>query len=522
MAVRIAHASIDENGRASGGQVGDQTTKECCVRTWYNKPWNLLLRPKNSILADKSATFAEKVCANDNVGYDQSNRNSLYAEAKKVNFDATKLPLCECDCSSLVHTSAIAGGANIPYGSNGATTRTLRTVLGNSGYYDIITNSEYLNSDKLLKRGDILVKEGSHTVIVLDNGEECNSNVNDKLNPSYNNGHLVIDVSHHNTINIDMITETDSIIIRAGYISYQSGALTTDKKFKQYITSALKHNMKVGIYAWDQSLNESEAIKLAEYIINLVRPYKITLPIFIDSESYKNNLGRADNISVEQRTKNIIAFCETIKKAGYIPGVYASDSWFKSKLDFNKIKQYEIWCARYSTNKPTIGKYEAWQFGSQNFSWATAPIDVNWFYKEYKTSSNNNPIITDTNTSSNIVINNVVNVTTSLNVRNNPNINAEIVGQLKNGDTVNIIDYSNGWFKIGENKWASSMYISNTLGKVTAYMLNIRSGVGTTNSIIGVLTKDMNVRILREEKGWLQILANDKYGWVSGKYIQLL
>ena len=35
-----------------------------------------------------------------------------------------------------------------------------------------MTGSEYLASSKLLKRGDILVKEGSHTVMVLDNGAD--------------------------------------------------------------------------------------------------------------------------------------------------------------------------------------------------------------------------------------------------------------------------------------------------------------------------------------------------------------
>jgi hypothetical protein len=42
----------------------------------------------------------------------------------------------------------------------------------NSGDYVKLTGSEYLSSSKLLKRGDILVKEGSHTAMVLDNGAD--------------------------------------------------------------------------------------------------------------------------------------------------------------------------------------------------------------------------------------------------------------------------------------------------------------------------------------------------------------
>jgi hypothetical protein len=67
---------------------------------------------------------------------------------------------------------AIAGGANMTYGSNGHTTRTMVREFVNSGDYVKLTGSEYLSSSKLLKRGDILVKEGSHTAMVLDNGAD--------------------------------------------------------------------------------------------------------------------------------------------------------------------------------------------------------------------------------------------------------------------------------------------------------------------------------------------------------------
>lgn len=171
MAIKIGHSSINEYGKITGGREGDQTGREVVIAKWYYGGWNLMLRPKTSELAEKSAKFVEQICANNNVGYCQNGRNSLYKYAKAVNFDGTKIKnKCECDCSSFMHVSAIAGGANISYGSNGATTRTLRTVLGKSGYYEIYTDSKYLTSDKYLKRGDILVKEGSHTVMILENG----------------------------------------------------------------------------------------------------------------------------------------------------------------------------------------------------------------------------------------------------------------------------------------------------------------------------------------------------------------
>ena len=171
MAVRIGHASIDENGRATGGAAGDQTGKELCIRDWYAKGWNVLLRPVRADLAEKSAQAMEAACANPNVGYDQGGRNTLFHKANEAGFDLARINApCECDCSSLVHVCAIAGGAKLTYGSNGYTTRTMVSAFVASGEYIKLTDSKYLTSDKYLQRGDIPVKEGSHTVMVLDNG----------------------------------------------------------------------------------------------------------------------------------------------------------------------------------------------------------------------------------------------------------------------------------------------------------------------------------------------------------------
>lgn len=41
---QIVHASINELGKVTGGQTGDQTGKEICVRSYYNKPWDCVLR----------------------------------------------------------------------------------------------------------------------------------------------------------------------------------------------------------------------------------------------------------------------------------------------------------------------------------------------------------------------------------------------------------------------------------------------------------------------------------------------
>lgn len=41
---QIVHASINENGTTTGGEAGDQTGKEICIRSYYNHPWSCVLR----------------------------------------------------------------------------------------------------------------------------------------------------------------------------------------------------------------------------------------------------------------------------------------------------------------------------------------------------------------------------------------------------------------------------------------------------------------------------------------------
>ena len=188
MSVTIGHASIDENGKAYNGAAGDQTAKEVCTRTWYNKSWDVVLRCTDATMAEKMAIACEQACANNKIGYDQYQRNTLYTQAQKVNFDLSKITTaCECDCSSLMCVCAIAAGispSGLYAGGNMRTTRNMRDAFKATGKFEVITDSKYLTSDAYLKRGDILVNEGSHTVMILTNGSKV---VNSSITSSNNN-----------------------------------------------------------------------------------------------------------------------------------------------------------------------------------------------------------------------------------------------------------------------------------------------------------------------------------------------
>ena len=171
MTIRIGHASIDENGKAVGGASGDQNGKEVCTRDWYNGGWEFLARPKSTAVGEKMALACEAGCANASIGYDQNQRNTLNTQAKKVDYDLSEITTpCETDCSAFVSVCVLAAGVALDYAGNLPTTRSLKSVLGKTGEFDIYTNSKYLTGTDYLRRGDILCKAGKHTVMVLDSG----------------------------------------------------------------------------------------------------------------------------------------------------------------------------------------------------------------------------------------------------------------------------------------------------------------------------------------------------------------
>ena len=176
MSVRIGHASIDERGKAKGGAAGDQTGKEVCIRTWYSKPWKVLLRAKDENVAERMAQACEAGCRNDNIGYDQNQRNTLHTQAQKTGYDLSKVGKCETDCSAFMTVCAIAAGVTaLEYSGNAPTTSTMRAKFTASGAFSALTAAKYLTGTQYLKRGDILLAPGSHTAMVLDTGAAAES-----------------------------------------------------------------------------------------------------------------------------------------------------------------------------------------------------------------------------------------------------------------------------------------------------------------------------------------------------------
>ena len=123
----------------------------------------------------------------------------------------------------------------------------------------------------------------------------------------------------------------------------------------------------------------------------------------------------------------------------------------------------------------------------------------------------------------------------ALNIRSGAGTNYSVITKVYKGESVNILDSSNGWNKVelsnGKVGWASSDYINinhnlqngtniSGHGKITTSVLNVRSGAGTSYSVIAKAYEGEKVELLESLNGWYKIkLSNGTIGWSSSDYI---
>ena len=212
----------------------------------------------------------------------------------------------------------------------------------------------------------------------------------------------MIDVSEHNgLINFYKFKALgiDDVIIRVGCRGYGSaGSLMEDNYYYDNVENAMDAGINVGLYFYSQALTTAEAVAEANFCLKRVSQYKISLPIFYDYEFAGVSSGRLDKawangtLNKTKMTNNAVAFCETIKKAGYKPGVYGSSSFYTEQLNTDLLYKngYEIWNAYYTQNS-TKGNYwpnknpvyKYWQYGGANVQGSCGDPSSAWLKVKY-------------------------------------------------------------------------------------------------------------------------------------------
>lgn len=190
----------------------------------------------------------------------------------------------------------------------------------------------------------------------------------------------------------------DFAIIRCGIRGYGSeGNLAEDKLFRQNISGAVDAGLQVGVYFFTEALNEAEAVEEADYVLDLISSYSVKGPVILDVEQASAE-ERIKDITSEQRTDNIIAFCDRISEAGYTPMIYSDMKYFSVRMDISRLEKYKKWYANYNGltmnpdtsvwayNNPFMFPYEfdMWQYSANgSVDGITAPVDLNVLFEKW-------------------------------------------------------------------------------------------------------------------------------------------
>lgn len=166
------------------------------------------------------------------------------------------------------------------------------------------------------------------------------------------------------------------LIARIGYAD--SDLKYPDSTFEHNYKNANTAKLHVGAYFYSNARNAAEGRAEAKYCITLLQGKALNMPIFIDMEDNATS-GTASKANLAAACK---AFCEEIEKAGYMSGVYASTSWFTSKI--GSLGNLSKWLAQYNSVVTYSGSYDMWQYSSTtNVTGFSGVRDVNKCYVSY-------------------------------------------------------------------------------------------------------------------------------------------
>ncbi len=175
-----------------------------------------------------------------------------------------------------------------------------------------------------------------------------------------------IDVSEHqHEIDWTQISpdDLDYAYIRIGRRGYTEGGLFEDPYYRRNVQGARAAGLDVGVYFFSQAISVGEAIEEARFVLELLDGQTLDLPVVFDWEKVASEDARTKELSSEIRTECAVAFCETIKSAGYEPAVYFNRNIGYYGYDLSRLTDYAFWFALPEAGYPSFYyAVDSWQY----------------------------------------------------------------------------------------------------------------------------------------------------------------
>ena len=194
----------------------------------------------------------------------------------------------------------------------------------------------------------------------------------------------VIDVSSYNG-NIDWNTvkqygDIDGAILRIA--AHPNGEYIEDVQFANNLAACRRLKIPFGVYIYDYSNSENDALNEAKFVIDILQKYNVTpdelgYPVYFDLER--------TTITKEQNIANMNAFISEMNAKGYTTNVYSYRAMLNSSLNDKAILSNVSWMAAYTDtigweNPYYKGKF-GWQYTSSgSIHGISGNVDISCWY----------------------------------------------------------------------------------------------------------------------------------------------
>ena len=194
----------------------------------------------------------------------------------------------------------------------------------------------------------------------------------------------VIDVSSYNG-NIDWNTvkqygDIDGAILRIA--AHPNGEYIEDVQFANNLAACRRLKIPFGVYIYDYSNSENDALNEAKFVIDILQKYNVTpdelgYPVYFDLER--------TTITKEQNIANMNAFISEMNAKGYTTNVYSYRAMLNSSLNDKAILSNVSWMAAYTDTIGWENPYYKGKFGWQYTSSGSIPgisgnVDISCWY----------------------------------------------------------------------------------------------------------------------------------------------
>ena len=203
-----------------------------------------------------------------------------------------------------------------------------------------------------------------------------------------------IDVSEHqHEIDWAQVAASgvDYAYVRLGYRGYTEGGLFEDPYFRANVEGALANGLQVSVYFFSQAISVQEAIEEAEYVLARIRDYNITLPVVYDWEKINGETAaRTDNLDFSILNDCAVAFCDTVKNAGFEPAIYFNRHLGYYGYDLSRMTDYDFWFALPESPFPNFYyAVDIWQYSfTEQVPGIAEPTDMNLMFIPLETEEN--------------------------------------------------------------------------------------------------------------------------------------